>query len=75
LFARHTCTLHGKSRRALQGKARPIELQTLVTKGTVDKSADAALPAAPAGGLNFPTQAQESAAEAKVAQEWSSVAG
>ncbi len=59
----------------LQGKARPIELQTLVTKGTVDKSADAALPAAPAGGLNFPTQAQESAAEAKVAQEWSSVTG
>ena len=59
----------------LQGKARPIELQSLVSAGTVDKSADAALPAAPSGGLNFPTQAQESAAEAKVAQEWSSVAG
>ena len=59
----------------LQGKARPIELQSLVSAGTVDKAADAALPAAPAGGLNFPTQAQESAAEAKVAQEWSSVAG
>jgi putative spermidine/putrescine transport system substrate-binding protein len=59
----------------LQGKARPIELQSLVSAGTVDKSADAALPAAPSGGLNFPTQAQESAAEAKVAQQWSSVAG
>jgi putative spermidine/putrescine transport system substrate-binding protein len=59
----------------LQGKARPIELSSLVSAGTVDKAADAALPAAPSGGLNFPTQAQESAAEAKVAQEWSSVAG
>jgi putative spermidine/putrescine transport system substrate-binding protein len=59
----------------LQGKARPIELQSLVSAGTVDKAADAALPAAPAGGLNFPTQAQESAAEAKVAQQWSSVTG
>src|SRR5690349_17331616 len=59
----------------LQGKARPIELQTLISNGTVDKTANAALPAAPAGGLNFPTQAQESAAEAKVAQQWSSVIG
>jgi putative spermidine/putrescine transport system substrate-binding protein len=59
----------------LQGKARPIELQSLVSAGTVDKTADAALPAAPAGGLSFPTQAQESAAEAKVAQQWSTVAG
>ena len=59
----------------LQGKARPIELQTLISNGTVDKAANAALPAAPAGGLNFPTQAQESAAEAKVAQQWSSVIG
>jgi putative spermidine/putrescine transport system substrate-binding protein len=59
----------------LQGKARPIELQTLVSNGTVDKAANAALPAAPAGGLSFPTQAQESAAEAKVAQQWSSVIG
>ena len=59
----------------LQGKARPIELQTLVSNGTVDKAANAALPAAPAGGLSFPTQAQESAAEAKVAQQWASVIG
>ena len=41
----------------------------------MDKTANAALPAAQAGGLNFPTQAQESAAEAKVAQQWSSVVG
>jgi putative spermidine/putrescine transport system substrate-binding protein len=59
----------------LQGKARPIELQTLISNGTVDKSALSALPPAPSGGLNFPTQAQESAAEAKVAQQWSSVIG
>src|SRR4029077_16016195 len=59
----------------LQGKARPIELQSLVSAGTVDKAADAALPAAPAGGLDLPPPGEESAAEAKVAQEWSSVAG
>jgi putative spermidine/putrescine transport system substrate-binding protein len=59
----------------LQGKARPIELQTLISNGTVDKAALSALPAAPSGGLQFPTQSQESAAEAKVAQMWSSVIG
>jgi putative spermidine/putrescine transport system substrate-binding protein len=59
----------------LQGKARPIELSTLVSNGTVDKTALAALPPAPSGGLEFPTQTQESAAEAKVAQQWSSVIG
>jgi putative spermidine/putrescine transport system substrate-binding protein len=59
----------------LEGKARPIELQTLVSNGTVNKTALSALPPAPTGGLNFPTQAQESAAEAKVAQQWSSVIG
>ena len=43
---------------------------------TVSRGREAAQqPAAPAGGLNFPTQAQESAAEAKVAQQWSSVTG
>jgi putative spermidine/putrescine transport system substrate-binding protein len=59
----------------LEGMARPIELQTLVSNGTVNKTALSALPPAPTGGLNFPTQAQESAAEAKVAQQWSSVIG
>jgi putative spermidine/putrescine transport system substrate-binding protein len=59
----------------LQGKARPIELPTMIKNGTVDKTALAALPAAPSGGLEFPTQAQESAAEAKVAQQWATVIG
>jgi putative spermidine/putrescine transport system substrate-binding protein len=59
----------------LQGMARPIELQTLVSNGTVDKPALAALPPAPPGGLHFPTQAQESAAEARVAQQWASQVG
>jgi putative spermidine/putrescine transport system substrate-binding protein len=59
----------------LLGKARPIELPAMVANGTVNQTANAALPAAPPGGLNFPTQAQESAAEAKVAQQWSSVIG
>jgi putative spermidine/putrescine transport system substrate-binding protein len=59
----------------LQGKARPIELQTMIQNGTVDKAAEAALPAAPAGTLQFPTQAQESAAEALVAQQWAAKVG
>ena len=42
--------LHHRPEPLLQGKARPIELQSLVSAGTVDKAADAALPAAPAGG-------------------------
>jgi spermidine/putrescine-binding protein len=59
----------------LLGKARPIELSSMIANGTVNQTANAALPAAPPGALNFPTQAQESAAEAKVAQQWSSVVG
>ena len=38
----------------LQGKARPIELQTLVTNGTVNKAADAALPRSPGGRAELP---------------------
>ena len=63
----------------LEGKARPIELPTLISAGTVNKTANAALPAAPSGGLSFPTQAQESAAETVVetvvAQQWASKVG
>ena len=59
----------------LEGKARPIELPTMISDGTVNKTANAALPIAPAGGLSFPTQSQESAAESVVAQQWSSVTG
>ena len=59
----------------LEGKARPVELPTMVANGTVNTTANAALPAAPAAGLQFPTQAQESAAEAVVAQQWASKVG
>lgn len=54
----------------LQGKARPVELPTMIANGTVDKAANAALPPAPSTPLQFPTQAQESAAERVVAKQW-----
>jgi putative spermidine/putrescine transport system substrate-binding protein len=53
----------------LQGAARPIELPTLVKAGTVDKAADAALPAT-SGTVSFPTEAQVTAAKAIVASDW-----
>ncbi len=59
----------------LQGEARPIELQNLVTAGTVDEQAYQALPPAPSGSVTFPTQQQQSTAENVVAQQWSSVIG
>jgi putative spermidine/putrescine transport system substrate-binding protein len=59
----------------LQGKARPIELPSLVSAGTVDQTAYQALPPAPSANVTFPTEAQQSAAEAIVAQQWSSVIG
>jgi putative spermidine/putrescine transport system substrate-binding protein len=59
----------------LQGKARPVELPTMVANGTVDKAANAALPPAPSSPLQFPTQAQESAAEGIVAKQWASKVG
>jgi putative spermidine/putrescine transport system substrate-binding protein len=59
----------------LQGKARPIELPSLVSAGTVDQTAYKALPPAPSGNVTFPTQNQQSAAESIVAQQWSSVIG
>ena len=61
--------------RWLQGEARPIELPTLVSAGTVDETAYKALPPAPSGNVTFPTQSQQAAAEAIVAQQWSSVIG
>jgi putative spermidine/putrescine transport system substrate-binding protein len=54
----------------LEGYARPIELPTLVSNGTVDKTAYDALPPAPSGALTFPTQAQDAAAEAAVTADW-----
>ncbi len=54
----------------LEGYARPIELSTLVASGTVNHTAYAALPPAPAGALTFPTQTQQAAAEAVVTANW-----
>jgi putative spermidine/putrescine transport system substrate-binding protein len=54
----------------LEGSARPIELSTLVTNGTVNKTAYSALPAAPSKTLTFPTEAQYTKAEDLVAQDW-----
>jgi putative spermidine/putrescine transport system substrate-binding protein len=59
----------------LQGFARPIELPTMTTNGTVDKTALAALPPAPAGALTFPTQQQDAAAEAAVTADWAKDVG
>ena len=59
----------------LQGKARPVELPTMIANGTVDKAANAALPPAPAAPLQFPTQAQELAAERVVAKQWAAKVG
>ena len=59
----------------LQGKARPIELASLVTAGTVDKTAYAALPPAPSGELTFPSQAHLTKAQGVVTQQWASATG
>jgi putative spermidine/putrescine transport system substrate-binding protein len=59
----------------LQGKARPVELPTMVANGTVDKAANAVLPPAPSSPLQFPTQAQQSAAERVVARNWATKVG
>jgi putative spermidine/putrescine transport system substrate-binding protein len=59
----------------LQGFARPIELATLVQNGTVDQAAYAALPPAPSGALTFPSQAQDTAAEAAVTADWAKDVG
>jgi putative spermidine/putrescine transport system substrate-binding protein len=56
----------------LQGYARPIELAAMTSNGTVNKTWLAALPAAPAGGLLLPTQAQVTAAGATVDADWAS---
>jgi putative spermidine/putrescine transport system substrate-binding protein len=60
----------------LQGAARPIEMQSLISNGTIDKTAQAALPSVPGSGtLELPTTAENTAAEAVVAQQWPSVSG
>jgi putative spermidine/putrescine transport system substrate-binding protein len=57
----------------LDGGTRPIELPSLVSAGTDDKAAYAALPPAPPGGITFPSIAQQNTAETVVAQQWPSV--
>ena len=59
----------------LAGFARPIELPTLVSNGTVDKAAYDALPPAPSGALTFPTDAQNATAENVVTQNWAKDVG
>jgi len=59
----------------LAGKARPIELPTLIKDGTVNAADNAALPPAPSGTISFPSQDQQDAAEKVVAQQWSTVTG
>jgi putative spermidine/putrescine transport system substrate-binding protein len=59
----------------LQGKARPIELPTLVSNNTVNEAALKALPPAPSTTLTFPSIAQQNKAETIVSQQWPSVTG
>jgi len=55
----------------LEGQARPIELPTLVKDGTVNQTAYKALPPVPAGTVQIASAAQQNAAEAELAKEWS----
>lgn len=59
----------------LNGSARPIQLDTLVKDGTVDKAALAKLPPAPTGEVKYPTDAQQTAAKAIVSQQWATATG
>jgi putative spermidine/putrescine transport system substrate-binding protein len=60
----------------LQGAARPIEMQALISAGTIDKKAEAALPAVPgSASLTLPTDAQQTTAQNVVTQQWPSVTG
>ena len=59
----------------LAGGTRPIELPALVSAGTQDKAAYAALPPAPAGGITFPSIAQQNTAENVISQQWPTVTG
>lgn len=58
----------------LEGEARPIEMNALISAGTINKTAQAALPPVPgSGALQLPTGAQQAAAATVVAQQWPSV--
>jgi putative spermidine/putrescine transport system substrate-binding protein len=58
----------------LQGAARPIEMSSLISAGTINKTAEAALPTVPGSGtLQLPTSAETTTAGTVVAQQWPSV--
>lgn len=59
----------------LAGYARPIELPTLVSNGTVDHTAYSALPPAPPGALTFPTEAEDNTAENVLTANWAKAVG
>jgi putative spermidine/putrescine transport system substrate-binding protein len=60
----------------LGGLTRPIEMSAMITAGTIDKTEEAALPSVPgSGGLDLPTDAQNTAAQNVVTQQWPSVSG
>jgi putative spermidine/putrescine transport system substrate-binding protein len=60
----------------LEGAARPIEMQALISAGTINKTAQAALPAvAGSSVLHLPTEAEQTAAQTVVTQQWPSVSG
>lgn len=59
----------------LNGSARPVELDTLVKNGSVDKTAYGKLPPSPEGELSFPTDEQQTKAKAVVSQEWAGAVG
>jgi putative spermidine/putrescine transport system substrate-binding protein len=60
----------------LVGEARPIEMSSLISAGTIDKTAQAALPAVPGNGLlTLPTSTDVTNANNIVVQQWPSVSG
>ena len=58
----------------LQGKARPVELASLVSSGAVDQAAYTTLPKAP-GQVAFPTNDQQTKAKQVVSQQWAAAIG
>jgi putative spermidine/putrescine transport system substrate-binding protein len=58
----------------LEGGARPVELPTMISNGTVNKAAEKALPPAPSA-VTLPTVSELTTAGNVVAQQWSSVSG
>jgi putative spermidine/putrescine transport system substrate-binding protein len=58
----------------LEGAARPIEMSSLTSAGTINKAAAAALPVVPgSGALVLPSTSEQTDAATVVAQQWPSV--